>query len=118
MQSESNLRAYSFRIDASTSNIPTTYSSASTSLITSALGAIGYTHIKVSNETSGRIAICNTDADSGVPDSDPVTNPFQMYTPDNIIEWKDSLHIYSNIYIRSDTGSAITSGIVIIEVWG
>jgi hypothetical protein len=118
MQAESNLRVYSFRIDASSSNIPTTYSSASTSLITTALGAIGHTHIKISNETDSRIAICNTDSDSGVPSSDPVTNPYQMYTPDNIIEWKDSLHIYSNIYIRSDTGSAITSGILVIEVWG
>lgn len=118
MQAESNNLVVSYRIDSSVNNIPTTYASTSDSLITSELGARGFYHIKILNETTSRIAICNIDSGLGVPSSDPVTNRNQMYVSDEMAEWRDSQHIYSSIYIRSDTGSAITSGIVVIEVWG
>lgn len=118
MQAEAKNRRMSFRVDASSTNIPTSYSAASGSLLTSSLGALGFTHLKVLNETTSRIAVCNTDVDSGVPGSNPVTNPYQMYVSDEFVEFNDGQHVYACIYLRSDTGSAITSGVVVVEVWG
>lgn len=118
MQISANNRVFSVRIDSSITNIPTTYDATANSLVISSLGGLGFYHIKILNETTSRIALCNTDADSGVPDSDPITNPHQMYVSDEMAEWRDGQHLYSHLYIRSDTGSTITDGVLVIEVWG
>lgn len=110
-------RIKSFYVNAATTNIPTSYGSGSDSKILTALGELGFNHIKIVNETASRIAICLTNTDAAVPSSSNSANTSQNYTSSTSTEFLDDLHIYDVIYLRSDSGAAITSGIVAIEVW-
>jgi hypothetical protein len=111
-------RIYSKYIDSASTNIPTTFGSGSTSKVITGIGGQGYTHLKVFNDTGSRIALCITDADAAVPSSSNSTNTSQDYIASTSTEFKDDIAVYDTIYIRSDSGSSITSGIVVIEVWG
>lgn len=105
-------------IDCSSSNPPTSFSSAATSLKATGLAGLGYKHMKVVNETGSRIAITLTDADAATPSSSTTTNDSQDIISATTTEFKDFIHVYDKLYIRSDSGSAITSGIIAIEFWG
>jgi hypothetical protein len=110
-------RVYCKRIDTSSTNIPTAFSSASTSKVITGLGSLGFEHFKILNDTSSRLAITLTDVDSGVPDSSTTVNTSQDFIASTSTEFKDDIWVYDTVYIRSDTGSAITSGIVVLEFW-
>ena len=110
-------RVKSVRIDTSSSNVPTTYGSGSTSLKITGVSGQGYSHLRIGNETTARIAITTTHSDAGVPSSDPVANSEQMYCCSTSTEFRDDLSLFDYVYIRSDSGSAISTGIITIEVW-
>ena len=110
-------RVYCKRIDTSGVNIPTSFSSGTDSMVITGLGGKGYEHFKILNDTSSRLAITLTDVDSGVPNSDPAVNTAQDFIASTSTEFKDDIWVYDSVYIRSDTGSAITSGIVVLEFW-
>lgn len=105
-------------IDASSSNVPTTFGSGATSLKATGLGGLGYRAYKVLNNTTARIALCLTDADAATPDSSTSTNDSQDIVAASTVEMKDFFHVYDKLYIRSDSGSAITTGVIAIEFWG
>lgn len=111
-------RNYALRIDFASSTAPTAFSAASTSLKATGLTQYNFTALKIINQSTSRIAICLTDKDSGVPSSSTTGLHTSIYCPDQFVEYKDGIHIYDYLYLRSDTGSTITSGIVIIEFWG
>lgn len=104
-------------INAASTNIPTTYGTGASSLILTDVGDKGYRHIKIVNETSSRIALCLTDKDSGTPDSSTSTNDSQDIVSATSTEFKDDIHLYDRVFLRSDSGSAITSGIVAVVLW-
>lgn len=118
MSISTSKRLKTIYIDASGSNIPTTYGSGATSLKATGLGGLGYRAYKVLNSTTARIAISFTDADASTPDSSTTTNESQDFIAASTVEMKDFFHVYDKLYIRSDSGSAITTGIIAIEFWG
>lgn len=104
-------------INAASTNIPTTFGTGASSLILTDVGGQGFGHMKIVNETSSRIALCLTDKDSGTPSSSTSTNPSQDIVSATSTEFKDDIHIYDRVFLRSDSGSAITSGIVAVVLW-
>lgn len=94
------------------SPIPTTYGTSSQSLV---LSDVAYAdHLMIINETGGRIAVQvkNNDAVNA-----PSSGDGELYCFANGITAFDDCYISQTIYIRSDSGSAITSGSVEIMVW-
>lgn len=104
------------KIDSSSVNIPTgfDYTNASSLVMT----GISYAqHLIIVNLTSSRIAY---NFSSGVSTANPTT--IDGYVPgkgasDFVGIAKDDVQDSSCIFIKSDTGSAISSGLVQIEVW-
>ena len=104
-------------LNTSSTNIPTTYGTGAGSLVLTGVGGEGYSHMKIVNETSSRIAIALAAKDDAVPDSSTSTNTNQDIVSATSTEFKDDIHIYDKVYLRSDSGSAITSGIVAVVLW-
>lgn len=103
------------KIDSATNNIPANFSTAAGSLalsgITRAQGIaiVNYTTSRLRvNYTHGSTASAPTVVEGYVP---------PRGTADFAASAKDNLLISSTVYIASDTGSPITSGVVTIEVW-
>lgn len=105
-------RPKTFYIDTSVNNVPTTYNSTANSKVVTGLGGLGFRHMRVLNETLSRIAIVLTDSASAVPSN---KNGSEFVFSAATTDWKDDLHIYDTCYLRSDSGSAITSGIITLE---
>lgn len=103
-------------IDTASSNVPTSFATAATSKVVTGLGGAGYTKMKIINTSAGRLAFCLTDADSAgtAPSSSTTDNTSQFFVREDSTEIIDDLHIYDTLFVRSDTGGAISSGLVII----
>jgi hypothetical protein len=93
------------------SPIPTTYTTNSQSRV---FIDIAYAdRLMVINETGGRVAV-NVSANSTTP---PSTGDGELFCFANGITTYDELAVSQTIYLRSDSGSTITSGTVEIMVW-
>jgi len=110
-------------IDASGTNIPTSYGSGSDSKIMTGMANTGYRHLRVLNKTAGRVALCFVaDKNASVPSSSNSANTAQHYVPEpssgnTTVDFVDEICVFDSLYIRSDSGSAITSGVVVVELW-
>lgn len=104
------------KITCSSTNIPTGFSHANSASLV--LTGIAYAvHLAVINETTSRIAINYTHGDSA---SSPTV--VDAYVPAGgtgsfSAIALDELKLSSVVFIKSDTGSAISSGTVEIFVW-
>mgnify|MGYP003479587449 FL=1 len=104
----------SVKIDASATNVPTTYSTASTSrvLVTTQRG-VG---LLVDNRSASPIAVnCAHFNTSTAPSSDITTVRTNLFVPGNASLGVDNVGFSTQCFLRSDSGSAITSGIIVIH---
>jgi hypothetical protein len=106
----------SAKVDSSSTNIPTSFDhTASGSL---ALTGIAYAaHLCIVNRSTSRIAYNYT---WGNPTTNPTTVDGYLDgkgSGDFVAVIKDDIKVSSCVYLMSDTGSAITSGIVTVETW-
>lgn len=100
------------KIDASVNNIPTSFGSGAGSLILQNIS--NAKHIRVSNRTQGQIAIHYR---GKTTPSSPLIYIAAAPASGEVIEFYDDIEVGPNVYIRSDTGSAITTGVVTVSVW-
>lgn len=109
----------SFRVNSASDTIPTSFSTAAGSLVLSGIAlARG---LIIVNETNSRIAInYKTGSTTGAPSSGQSNvdaycpaAPSGTFSSVSI----DNVDVSSTIYIKSDTGSTITSGLVYGWVW-
>lgn len=108
-----------FKIDSSVNNIPTAPSaSAGCRAFTGLLGnqPIPYSHIQVNNESAGRLLILILPANQPVPSGD-LSEVNGFYVVGETIQNLDGFNPLDTVYVISDTGSAISSGIVTLAVW-
>ena len=113
---------YGAIIDASSNNIPTTFDETAGSLIASSLPA--GVRIAFVNTTESVLAFSVADY-SAAPSSVIGTNRNQGYIPAAPTGGTASIVldgiVVSNggrIYVRSDTGSAVTAGELRVMIWG
>lgn len=104
----------SVKIDSSSTNIPSGFSTAAGSLVLTGIARADV--LTIINETQSRIAVNYTTASTS---SAPTL--VDAYVPAAAASSfaglaLDSCQIASNIYIKSDTGSAISSGVVTVSV--
>lgn len=107
----------SAKIVSSTNNIPTAFSTAAGSLALSGLStyATNYKNLMVLNETAGRLLVSTTNS---VSDAVPSSSSTQtVYVPASGTYTFSNVLILDKVYIQSDTGSAISTGNVQIQVW-
>lgn len=105
-------------VDAASVNIPTSYGTGANSKIMTGMAAKGYSKFKVINNTDSRIALCFVaDKNASAPSSSNSTNTSQDYIIEQTAEVKDFFAVFDALYLRSDTGSIITTGLVIVEFW-
>lgn len=102
------------KITASSSNIPTAFSTASTSLVVTGIARADVLTIVSTctdrlaiNYTAGSETSAPTNVDLYIPAA--AASGFAGYVLDNC-------QLSSTIYIKSDTGAAISSGVVTISV--
>jgi hypothetical protein len=114
---------YAAKIVASTNNIPTTYDATAGSLVMTAPSA---GHLEVINTTTAVLAITiqSKNSPAAIPASSLATNPQQAYVPaapsGSAAGWvKDGVIIQQGdkIYLRSDSGSSVSSGTVYFNVY-
>ena len=105
---------YSIKIDAAANTVPIAFDETAGSKVGTNLPASS--RLDVQNHTSHRLAITVADLQSA-PSS---TGTNQLYVPPNGTITLDEFLISNRsvIYLRSDSGPAITSGIIIIQIWG
>ena len=102
----------SVKIDTSSSTLPTSYTIAATSL---KLSDVAYAdHLMVINETGSRIAINAFTSDAS---NAPSNGDGEVYCFGNGITAFDEIAVAQSLYVRSDSGSPITSGIITIMLW-
>lgn len=102
-----------FKVDASSTNIPTSYGSGSGSKVTCGLSFAS--HIQIFNETSGRLALnLKTANGASAPTS---ANSIYVLPGTTSTVTVDDAKINNCIYMKSDTGSPISSGTVEFNVW-
>lgn len=114
---------YASKIVASDNNIPTTYGTGAGSLLVSSLPSSRQIEI-INTCESVLVVSVGPPSDDQVPNSVITTNRKQLYIPaaptGSSAGWvKDffSIRLGDRIYVRSDTGSAVTSGTVYINLW-
>lgn len=103
---------YSKRIDTSSSNIPTSFSSASTSKLANLTGLTSPKIIYIDNRSGTEVAVNCSSATGTVP-SDTSANNIYVDTLTKVV--LDNPGTKADCYIRS-MGSAISSGIVVVTV--
>jgi hypothetical protein len=106
-------RVKSLAINAASTNIPTTFSTGATSLVMTALEDKGYSQIAILNDTSSNISLVCTDQDAATPDS---SSTEQIYCTRGSATVINEFSVFSRLFIRSVSGSAITSGNVYIMI--
>jgi hypothetical protein len=101
------------------SSIPTTYSlSSAQSNILALATNTSATHFAVTANTLGaQIAFSVSSATSQVAPGSTSANANQIFVDSNEVMALDGLKIANQILLRSNSGSAITSGYVCILVW-
>ncbi len=103
---------YTVRIDASATNIPTSFSTASTSKVLA--GVRSMVSILIDNRSATEVAV-NCSAGPTTAPSDSTNNNIYVAT---LQRWAiDNANLSGTCYIRS-MGSAITTGVVVITVTG
>jgi hypothetical protein len=93
----------SFKVDAATNNIPTSFSTAAGSQVLT--GLTFPTELCIVNETAGRIGINNQTSSGSAPTGT------SHYLPANSFACFDK-RFARRVFVRSDTGSAISSGVI------
>lgn len=109
-------RVKSKKLDLSSSNLPTDFSSGAASKYLTGCGSRSYRHLWITNTSAGRIAVVTTDSSASVPVL--ASNTDILYVEAGTVAVFDDIDVMDNVYICSTTGSAITSGIVVAQVWG
>lgn len=108
------------KVDSSASNIPTTPSLAAGSLVFQNLMVnpgnqpVPYSHLQVINSIAGAIKLIFVEAGSPVPQANSTQG---VYVAGESSVWLDGVSILDDVYMISDTGSALSSGIVRINIW-
>lgn len=102
----------SFKIDSSVNNIPTSFSTAAGSLALPAISGRQQTLVLI-NESSSRIAV-NVSQNSATTAPTSVVDAYIPAAPANGFSsvTLDLPVLSGTVYLKSDTGSAITSGLV------
>lgn len=106
-------------IDAAVNNIPTAFSSAAGSAITGlrAYAHASFSHLQIINTSTSMIGLVTANVDDGVP---LATAKRARCPGNNTITFdaaKGKTLILDNLYIQSESGSVITSGTVIVNMW-
>lgn len=107
---------YSGKIVASSNNIPTTFGTGAGSLILTAPSA---GNVEIINRTLSVLAVAIT-GDHNVPASTPYVNYIPPAPEGGSAGWvhdRFKVKIGDRIFIRSDTGSTVTSGTVYCNLW-
>lgn len=112
LSSLSFARPHSQRIDSSSTNIPTSYTSASTSKMTNLTGIRNPQTICIDNRSATEVAVNCSVATNTVPSDTSANNIYVNATNAACI---DNAQLNADCYIRS-MGSAISSGIVVVTV--
>lgn len=104
----------SAQVDASVNTIPIAFSltDVASKLITGLSGKL-YRRIIVHNESDSRIAVCTSSA-LVAPSS---TSAERFFVPAQASCVFEDIYIQDKIFIQSDTGSTITSGIISVTVY-
>lgn len=103
----------SFKIDSSTNNVPTAYSTAAGSLALTGITGLNQQTLTFVSEIAGRIAVCVSQNSS----TTAPTSQVDLYIPPApsggfSAVTIDLPNVASAVYLKSDTGSALTSGVV------
>lgn len=113
-----NRTRLAFYLDASVHNIPISFDHTNPGSLW--VTGISYAeHLQVTNFSTQRIVLNYT---SGDPNNNPSDNNIQMFSfgkgsADFVGITRDDLQIAQCVYIRSHTGTPVTSGLIFIEVW-
>ena len=107
-----------FRLNSATSNIPASPSTAAGSLVLT--GIAGSKHIKICSEATTRIRYSYstnsaTTAPASATDYDGIIPAASSGS--FVCETKDGIALKNSLYIWSDSGSAISSGLVYGDAW-
>lgn len=100
------------KVDASVNNIPTSFGTGAGSLVLTDIKNVK--HMRVSNSTTGRLAIHYR---GKTTPSSALLYVSAAPASGEVIEFFDDIEIGPSVYIRSDTGAAITTGTVTVSVW-
>jgi hypothetical protein len=101
--------------DTSSTNLATTYSTASTSLLITGLGMVPKRRVEITNTSAGLICChVSNPSTTAAPSSGDGT---ELCVPSNGIKAWDDVPVQKNVYCRSASGSTISSGYLLIEVW-
>lgn len=103
---------YTVRINAATTNIPTAYGQGSNSLVLQGIRNIR--SIFIDNRTAGEIAV-NCSSTAGIT---PTATLQDIYVNATNAWAIDNAYLGNACYIRSNTGSAIATAVVVITVIG
>lgn len=109
-----NAAPHSQRIDSSSTNIPTAFSSASTSKLANITGVLGPKILCVDNRSAVEVAVNCSGATSNTVPSDSASS--NVYVNATQAACFDSPMVKGTCYIRS-MGSAISSGIVVVTLF-
>lgn len=102
-------------VDTSSSNLPTAYTTAATSLKLSGLPVSPERHFMLTNETAGRI--CCHVVPGSVSSAPSSSDGTELCAPASTIKAWDVIPVHRGVFCRSGTGSTISSGTFMLEVW-
>lgn len=103
------------KVDASTNNIPTAFSTAAGSLVMTGI-ALGR-HLAIINETQSRLQVNYvTGTDAATPTVATAYVPAAAASSFSTLVL-DDVQLESQLFIASDSGTAISAGTVEVMVW-
>lgn len=107
-------RPKSAKVVASSTNIPTSFSNASGSLVLQGLQSGDYQHLSVINDTNSPISIITIPEVSSAPGSH--LNSQKLYVVSQGAHAFDGISVFDNIYLKSEDNT-ILAGTVYIHAW-